>query len=320
MFLKTIDGADGFPRLLEAPVIISIRRTAQAVVYPLFYKQPVNNQPHEDIRAVSLFEEWSSTPCGGFTDSNGQVIPSSGIICSLFTTNSPLMRNGRPGNLFGQVYTHSCLRFDSIWYDAFEVGLSRQSGTVFVDVSVLNATTRTRTNFTLSLDTSSMQAATPDGLLVAELVGTFAAYRAVPDLTNMMFFFPTRPVGGERQKEGFEGSMLLPLSLVDLTGRSPNKVGVSFEGFAKQGSACENPAGSGLSDQLDSWYKQDVLRRTAGLPPRYFASPTFRFGRVNQSAISFALIYWVPDPPNVLVSYRRKRKKKDRSHSSLTLV
>jgi hypothetical protein len=318
--LNSISTENGGAAVMEAPIIITFRRTAQAVVYPLFYRQTVNNQPTEEIRGLTLFEDLQTQRrCAATTDNNGLVVPFGDrvLFCSMFTTSNSVMRNGVPGNLFGQVYTESCLRFDSTWYDAFTIGSSTQAGNIYVDVSVFNSTSGQRQNSTITLSSSETSGISSDGTVLADLVGTFAPYKAVPDLTQMMFFYPSRPIGGDREREGFAGSMLLPLSLVDLEGRSPDKVGVSFEGFLRQGSACENPAGSGLQGQLDEYYKRDSLRVGAGLAPNYFASPKFDyilnsslFGSSTSPGQSHSLVYWVPDPPNSLVRRRKAKQKK----------
>lgn len=219
------------------------------------------------------------------------------------------MRNNVKGSLFGQCFTSSCLVFDSIWYDAYSTGLSLQVGTISVDVSFLNATTGLYQNSTIQLSPSDTLGRSADGNVVAEMIGTFSSYRSAVELSSMMYFFPSRPVGGTRQQEGERGAMLIPLSLIDLSGKAPNKIGVSYEGFLNQGSPCENPAGSGLGNQLDYYYKIDKLRVAGGVPPKYFAYPTFQYvNNVSATAASAgakdvfqALVYWIPDPPNALV-------------------
>ena len=294
---------------LPAPIVVTVARSAEmGSVYPLAYRQTTNNQPFEVDIDRSL-TEWcdDSSPaatCGVARDSSGTIVPySQGFCCSFLQTNR--FRSGSASSVFGAAFSASCLRFDDTWYDAYDIGLSQTVFDVYVNVSFTNATTGQQQNSTIVLSTSSLIGVSQDGAVMGQLLGQFAAFQAVPALSQTsMYFYPARPVGGARQREGFAGSLLVPLSMVDLTGRTPNKIGASFEAFYNQPQACTNPAGAGLQGQLDSLYKADKKRVAAGLAPQYLASvfgPTLTL-KSNPRNSSRYLYYPVAQPPNVAVT------------------
>jgi hypothetical protein len=59
---------------------------------------------------------------------------------------------------------------------------------------------------------------------------------------------------------------------VDLSGRSCNKVGVSFEAFRTQPSGCVTPVNTCLANQLDELYLEDLRKRDRGLKGDYLVS------------------------------------------------
>ncbi len=279
------------------------------VVYPLRYVQTTNNQPKE-IDIDRTLTEWcddSATPaatCGVARDAAGNIVPySQGFCCSFLQTGR--FRSGSASSLFGTAFSASCLRFDDIWYDVYDIGLSQTVFDVFVNVSFVNSTTGQQQNSSIVLSTSNLIDVSDDGSVSAQLVGQFASFQAVPVLgQTSRYFYPARPVGGARQREGFAGSMIVPLSMIDLTGRSPNKIGASYEAFFNQPQGCVNPAGSGLQGQLDSLYKADKQRIANGLSPEYLSSvfgPTLTL-KNNPRDSSRYLYYPVAQPPNVVVT------------------
>ncbi len=286
--------------LLDEPIIITFRWRQKALMYPLFYKQTVNNQPKELITGYGWTAD--NLACPPTLDKNGLPIPfSEGFLCSGFFSDSTRpMRNGVNFNLFGQVYTRSCLVFDSIWYDVFSIGPGEELSQVFFDVSFFNVTTGVRQNSTFDLSPSNPIGVSADGSVKGEFIGTFSNFRQYPELSQMLFFFPSKPVGSD-----VAGSMLLPLSLVDLSGRTPDKVGVSFEGFNNQGSACTSTAGSGLKGQLDSYYKEDMMRVRSGLAPNYLLNGAFDFfafvNGTSGTQQKYVLTRPISSPPQSLV-------------------
>jgi hypothetical protein len=294
---------------LQAPIVINVGRSPEmGSVYPLSYRQTTNNQPFEVDIDRSL-TDWcddssSSATCGVVRDSVGNIVPySQGFCCSFLQTNR--FRSGSTSSAFGAAFSASCLRFDDIWYDVYDIGLSQTVFDVQVNVSFTNATTGLQQNSTIVLSTNSLIGVSDDGAVMGQLLGQFASFQAVPALgQTSLYFYPARPVGGARQQEGFAGSLLVPLSMVDLTGRTPNRIGASFEAFYNQPQACTNPAGAGLQGQLDSLYKADKKRVAGGLAPQYLASvfgPTLTL-KSNPRNSSRYLYYPVAQPPNVAIT------------------
>jgi hypothetical protein len=211
------------------------------------------------------------------------------------------MRNGVQGSVFGQYFTSSCLKFDDLWYNAFEIGLGETTYKLSLTVSFYNKTTNLQVDETAILSPQSTVASSADGQVLGQIVGDLASFKAAPVLADNLFFYPSYPPSHPRVQEGYAGSMVLDKLKVDLTGASPNKVGVSFLGFQSQANACGSTAGSGLQNQLEDYYQADKDRVTRGLAPRSFAS---RFGNdyVRRGDGERFLSYKTEFPGNTVVS------------------
>jgi hypothetical protein len=63
--------------------------------------------------------------------------------------------------------------------------------------------------------------------------------------------------------------MILPESMVDLTGQTCNRVGVGYWAFRNEANKCRNYVGSCIQNQPDELLERDQLRASQGLPPNF---------------------------------------------------
>lgn len=313
-FVGTATTDSGASVLLESPLRVTVTRSVPGLLFPISYVQSTNNRPYEFIQGLPVTEFCNADPnaadpsCGWYLNPDGsRVAGSQGFCCTcslaqIFGSSTASRLGGC--SLFGQnFYSLSCLRFDDVWYDTFTVGTSEVYYEIYVTISYWNATTSTQSDETIVLSPQNLKARSSDGSVLGDLVGDFSSFKTFPDLSQNYLFVPSRPSSSARVQEGRDGYMLLPRDLVDLTGMTPNKVGVSFQGFNNQPNACTNPAGSGLQNQLDDYYKADSLRRSKGLATNYFASSfgtfTLRKGSANDATYLF---YTIDRPASSVVT------------------
>ncbi|CAJ1429745.1 unnamed protein product [Effrenium voratum] len=169
-----------------------------------------------------------------------------------------------------------CLNFDSLWYSVYEVSQPQ----IFYDITVRLRTPDdyesgwgnvTYSETTMTLSQQQPVVASAGGQLRAELVGDLATAVAPQRFESKYLAVPSRPAGHERvdASQPLRTAMLLDRSLFDLSGRTCDKIGVSFTAFRYQPEACNRPAGSCLFSQLENFYLQDLARAQSGQSPMY---------------------------------------------------
>ncbi|CAJ1345563.1 unnamed protein product, partial [Effrenium voratum] len=169
-----------------------------------------------------------------------------------------------------------CLNFDSLWYSVYEVSQPQ----IFYDITVRLRTPDdyesgwrnvTYSETTMTLSQQQPVVASAGGQLRAELVGDLATAVAPQRFESKYLAVPSRPAGHERvdASQPLRTAMLLDRSLFDLSGRTCDKIGVSFTAFRYQPEACNRPAGSCLFSQLEDFYLQDLARAQSGQSPMY---------------------------------------------------
>ena len=113
------------------------------------------------------------------------------------------------------------------------------------------------------------------------LQGTFVAYEGTPDFSSQRLLIPTACAAGtplsdacwRRLVESPEQWLVVDASGVSTAGGGElNTVGVGYEAFATQGTACSSPRGTGLSNQPAALYAADAAAVAAGRAPTHFLS------------------------------------------------
>lgn len=278
---KTRDG--GAERVEFEPIRLLVSKSQVRYMYPLFYVRSFNAKPYEENIATKLVGGCRdafvpSATCGLATDGSGNSIPySQGFCCSCSACQlSGICRPGGRGlatcDVFGKAAMASCLRFGKLWYNGYSIG----SGSAWYRVRVAlvvdgaNGTASARQSaFELGPDVT-MGFSAEFGAW-ARLVGDFVPPETPLDLTGKMLFVPTTPVEHERVAAGPKEWLLLDKHHVSVNGRECNKVGVSYEAFATQGSRCQLQRGSCLADQLEDYRTKDLEAEASGRRGAYMA-------------------------------------------------
>lgn len=264
-FVSAVETASGDSRRLDSPLRIVAQRSIVGAIYPLELRQNVFSNVREVINGHSATQWCNSESCPiKYTTGDGAKVPfSEGFCCVASLFSGAPMRNGIPGNVFGQYFTSSCLSFEGARpYQVLSIGEPETIYGVTVQISYLDAETNEFIDEELFISARAPVSVSAKNLVKAQLVGDFANLRSTPVLSNHYFF-----KGSDSAKD-----LLLPFNLVDLSGRTPDKVGVSFEGFNKQANPCSQPYGSGLDGQIDGYIKSDLERTSRGLRPEYLIS------------------------------------------------
>ena len=90
-------------------------------------------------------------------------------------------------------------------------------------------------------------------------------------LENKIVLMPTSPESNHMVQD-ITGryDLLVEREMVSFNGDECNKIGTSYEAFNNQpGSACSQPLGSCLSNQISNLYEEDILSLQQGNTPRY---------------------------------------------------
>lgn len=155
-----------------------------------------------------------------------------------------------------------CLRFGDSWWDTYEVGNSITWYTVNIEV------TQGSQRKVISLTPATPIGLTPDRNVSAVIIGNMAPSIALPTFAGLYLTVPTLPTSSSRVRGGMTNWMMVDRTQFDLSGRTCNKIGVSYTAFNAESNRCENPRGNCLQNQLDWIWTQDILRRSAGQSPR----------------------------------------------------
>ncbi|CBH16208.1 hypothetical protein, conserved [Trypanosoma brucei gambiense DAL972] len=255
--------------------------------YPIYYIRNFNAKPYEQRLRTSA-SSWcddSSNPgsatCGVARDRRGDVIPySQGFCClcgacALSGICNPTSRSVGTCSVTGDTGMASCLRFSDLWYGGYTIG----RGVVWYELQVKLSSGNNSTGggstgskeFTMSLGPDKLTATSTEFGASARLIGDFAPPEMPLDLSGKMLFIPSEPRGHERVGAGYNEWIIVDTHLVSIRGTECNKVGVSYEGFATQGSRCDAYPGACLANQLEDYRDRDLEAETKGERGKYMA-------------------------------------------------
>ena len=275
-------GADN-TRELEAPIRISLTKSEAVVRYPVTYFRSFNAAPREVVTHHGLGGcndgDLAAAPsCGWVLASDGSRIrDSQGFCCSCGTdqilglSSTSTRSNALQCDLFGNAQSAHCLRMNTLWYAAYNLGPPELHFTLTIATTHSNGT---MADYTLELGPHATGAASPDGRVVARLLGDLAAYTADmrPLGATKYLMVPSQPATHARVRAGVSSWLLVDKQAVTLDGTACNKVGTSYAAFRHQSSPCSNLAGSCLGSQLEDMQQGDELRIQNGDTPIYLVT------------------------------------------------
>ena len=270
----------GVVRNLSNAISVNVTKGPVYVRYSLMYVADVNSKPREVVSTTSLLgcvsdtTQLSSNPSCGYLYFRGSPIRySEGFCCKcsldqLFGLGSH-QRGGVQCNILTSLFTNGasvhCLRWGPIWYSLFRIMTPTIESTVVVTVGDQPPT---RLVLTSQLPVASVNSIDNYLNVTARLVGSFSWTRPPTDWGLQMYAASpniaasTSPSALEDDRvknssptDPFKYGMLVPISSVDLSGDTCNKIGVSFSGFSNnQGDKCSAFVGDCLQNQLDDFW------------------------------------------------------------------
>ena len=279
---------DGTVAELEDPWEITWSKSKATLVYPLTYEQTVHGRTTETILAdsvpfnIDLFDKCATGDnpmCGYYYSAGGDVVPySAGFCCAcssgqaLGTDETANMRGNRctPGDLVMTQRTAHCLNFSVHRYSAFEIHAPYHNWDI--QIRIRRGRGDDASEQVLHLSPRNLTPASPDGSLLAKVIGDLASFAQPADLGAKNLFVPALPADSERVAAGVDEYLLIDKTHVAFDGRSCDKIGVSFEAFALQRNACTAKPGSCLANQLDDFREEALLLRDEGRATKHFAT------------------------------------------------
>mmetsp|Transcript_10828 Transcript_10828/g.24780 ORF Transcript_10828/g.24780 Transcript_10828/m.24780 type:complete len:677 (-) Transcript_10828:27-2057(-) len=274
---------------LQKPWQVTWTKTPAFWRYPLAYVQDVNSNPAEQIIQVGWLQcednpmsPDSDQTCGVATLAGERVEDSEGFCCSCdagdVISGTPTRAN-LDCNILSLSESAHCLAWDALWYSVFDVDRPQ----VFYDITVTLAKpvdpeqgwdTIVYTEERLQLSHQQPLAASSGGELRVELVGDLATAVAPHRFDSDYLVVPSRPSDHPRINllRPLEHAMLIDKSMFDLSGRTCDKIGVSYTAFKHQANGCDRPPNSCLANQLEDLNEEDVERLAAGGASRYLVS------------------------------------------------
>lgn len=284
-------------RDLRQIISISVTKTPVYALYPLSQPRIFNGRPYEEYIPTgsgetggsSCNDDWNSpSPTCGFAqapDEEGQmqdIVDSQGFCCECpsWGSSSPIER-GYTSCPFSTPWTNKgsahCLRYDDWWwYRGYVIGQYQLDFEINIEInaSITNESNGKLENHRLEhlyLSPSQTLMRSDDGLMLARLLGDFAAYRQIQNLDGHWLMIPWQP--GLNPNEILSSNlnmwMILPPDKITLNGLECNKVGVGYSAFRFQTDRCQKPVGSCLKDQIYDLEYEDERRTETGLPPIY---------------------------------------------------
>ncbi|KAK4532062.1 hypothetical protein CCYA_CCYA10G2919 [Cyanidiococcus yangmingshanensis] len=302
---------------------ITLTKSRIRLEYPLYYLRDFNNQPYEIVYKYNsngplnwldnqCMATWGSSEptCGyaynppGSTDPSDRILYSQGFCCDcnaadLLGLSPNRIRGGLDCNLLSlDTPTESahCLRFDALWYSAFQIGEPITNFEIVVNITkcapsqgvpVSNITSSENsaayshncTSDFIFLSPGSPTGYATNGKISAEAVGDFAPWVGTASYSEKYFFVPALCTDASEDwcmerisytENEIERWMLINTDLVTTNGDECDKIGVSYSAFTNEGQRCERPTQSCLHDQLQHYYNADLAAEQSGAIGNYF--------------------------------------------------
>ncbi|RNF04482.1 generative cell specific-1 [Trypanosoma rangeli] len=296
------------------PIRLTTKKSRVQHIYPLFYEQNFNSKPYEEQIPAEIIgcEDGSNSKatCGVVLDAAGETIPySEGFccrcgMCQLLGICPPDSRGLQVCNVFGEASMASCLRFGELWYSGYSIGSASTWYRLEVKLTANSSTEATKARQAVfELGPDVLSGSSPEFGAWVNIVGDFVPSEAPLVLTEKMLFVPTLPRKHKLVLAGSSEWLLLDKHRVSIQGRECDKVGVSYEAFASQGSRCQLRRGSCLADQLEDYRLSDIAVEAKGGRGQYMARFFGDFVLGNANATDGpTLSYWMQNSLTTMVT------------------
>ncbi len=178
------------------------------------------------------------------------------------------------GDFFSKGNTAHCLRWDDLWWGVYEI--RPPSAYYTVDVNILSPVNPNEGSVeddpyqSSKLSVSHVQPYANSENIRVQLVGDFATATKPPLFESKYLAVPKRPRDHKLvdADNPMKNAMLIDRHNFDFSGRTCNKIGVSYSAFKTgQTEKCYKPEGSCLHNQLDSYFTEDTERVNRSLSP-----------------------------------------------------
>lgn len=196
------------------------------------------------------YEQEKNPTCGWQRNENGAVMANSQGFCCLCSIEQLFGRKEQTRanlncQLFGLLASSAhCLRYSELVYQAFNVGKPNKLFQISMSVDGVNEP------IVLSPEVRDVNR----NDIIASLQGDFEGYESPLSLDDKLLFVPLSPVDHDRVKDGSHAWMFLDQNLVDPTGFSCNKIGVSYSAFRNQPNGCGSQTMACLQNQIEDYH------------------------------------------------------------------
>ena len=282
----TTNGNDREQTNLKSPIRVSVTKTKVHLSYNLVYEQSVNGHPYEEV--VKRFgwapgkcrdqDHETGTQCGFAKDKKKKRIPDSAGFCCRCHTGGQRIRDIHTCTTIQGIvngFSAHCLRMNKLYYDAYSIKPPAVEYKIHVKVEMGREADRSdglpfdwEELETITITPKSDTLASQKGL-IAKIHGDYAPLSVIETFEDKMLFVPslsqrkkTKRVYSRVYKGGASSWLLVPVSKVDLSGLSCDKVGVGYTGFKNQISRCNYKNGSCLNNQLWDLYQESEKIRS----------------------------------------------------------
>ena len=318
-YLTNVTDNNGNTKTLTNPYKITISKSSVSVNYNCVYLQDFNYHPTETVIASDIWtcsdgDKASSPTCGWQKDSDGNNIEySQGFCCQcdlgqIIGTSDETIRGKscKVLNLGVNSATAHCLRYDELWFSAYEVNSYSLSYTIKVNIiNSLNASDYQ----TLTLTPSNTISSTEDGSIMVKLIGDFLPLDGLPqDYSSYYLLTPSYPESNIFVVEGSLYWMLVKNTMFTLDGRECDKIGSSYFAFKTQGSKCQVSRGSCLNNQIYDLINEDLYLMQNNKSPKYLLSfdTTKKWSFYSYSKLNKKLSYTLSGNINTLITIELK--------------
>lgn len=286
-YVTEVTNVDGEVKQLVNPFKLQISKTPVYAIYPTIYFQDFNYRPTEQIVISDIFSctdgDLASDPtCGwAYTNSNQKtsISYSQGFCCKcdfsqiigIDNTNRNRGSSCDLLNLGKGSATAHCLRYDKLWYSAYEVKQYQINYdiNIFIIKKLENNTFSTES---IALNPSNTVSISQNKTIIGRLIGDFQPPTPPLDFTQNYLTIPVFPSTHTMVLEGPLNWMLIPKSMFSSDGRDCDRIGVSYYAFRSQSNQCKMKIGDCLNNQIYNLYMDDLQLILAGKWPKYLLS------------------------------------------------
>lgn len=283
VFITSVKDTDGETRQIQSPYKININKTPVFAKYPATYVQDFNYRPVEQVISSDVFSctdgDLAPEPtCGWVMTQDKLIVPySQGFCCrcdfsqiiGIDTTTRNRGSNCNFLNIGVGSATAHCLRFDTLWYSAYDVKTYIIDYEITITITSRNSTDHASNIQKLDLSPSNGIAASSDSQVIARLIGDFQPSAPPTDYSNYYLVIPSHPPSHSMVLEGPINWMLIPKNFFTLDGRECDKIGVGYFAFRSQASRCTVKIGECLHNQIHDLYMSDIQSMSMDKTPRY---------------------------------------------------